>query len=221
MKKLVVILFSLSILFASRQATHSQASLAAENVVDDIKITINGQTDTYTLIRDGRVEDQWYYVPNQPRIVERAVQGRIEPEFTMLRYQFPNPNDSEALIEDGLLQFAATLAAPPEAVMQMRAALAAKKGISANNLRLAALPLKASEVALYTPSVPNQTSKLLADAPQGGGIAPIFANQKMVFSVSVTKAGSDVMEAVVRGNSGIPVVVTYTYLGLPPPPALR
>jgi hypothetical protein len=64
--------------------------------------------------------------------------------------------NAEKLLEAGIINFAATLAAQPEAVEQMKAALAAKKSLDASKLRPAALPLKSSEVAIYTPSWPRE-----------------------------------------------------------------
>ncbi|UCF98449.1 MAG: hypothetical protein JSV89_02685, partial [Spirochaetaceae bacterium] len=63
---------------------YGQASLAGENILDTIDI----DGTLYTCVRDALKEDQWYYIPNSPRLVEHRVQGKMMPKFTLVRYQY-------------------------------------------------------------------------------------------------------------------------------------
>jgi hypothetical protein len=189
----------------------AQASLAAEDKIDEVVVTLNGVQEAFTVVRDARIPEQWYYVPDRPRLFERTVDGQTEPEFHLIRFQFKDPANPQALLEGGMLQFAASLALPPEALPQLTAAISQKATLPPERIRLAALPLKSANVTLYT-----QAGVLVTSAPQGAGIAPTFATQKMVFSVPLTKIGADVFDELVRGNTGIPVVVDFTYDGLTP-----
>lgn len=197
-------------LLPARQAS-AQASLVAGDVLDQVDVQVGGRPLQFTLIRDAKSREMWYYVPSQPRLLEYQRQGEIEPEFALLRYQFESPDTPGKLIEDGLLQFAATLAAPPEALPKLREFLASK---GYPGVRLAPLPFESAEVSLYAPGAPNA---LFAAAPMGAGVAPMFATQSMVFSVPLTRVGSDVLEALVKGNTGVPVAVTFTFNALTPP----
>ena len=54
-------------------------------------------------------------------------------------------------------------------------------------------------VVLYTPT----QGSMIAAQPQGAGIAPTFATQKMIFNVEMTRIGSDVFAELIDGNTGI------------------
>src|SRR5262245_51694748 len=96
-------------------AVHAQASLAAEDILDEVPVTIGSVRESFTLIRDGRRPEQWYYVPDRPRLFERSLgSGPVEPDFTLLRYQFGDPGNAEKLLEGGLMQFALSLSLPAE-----------------------------------------------------------------------------------------------------------
>jgi hypothetical protein len=198
---------------------YAQASLASENIISEAAVTLNGVQESFTLIRDAQQEDQWYYVPDRPRLFERSFNGALEPEFSLIRYQFPDRDNPPTLIEGGMLQFAATLAVPPAALDQLKARI--RKHLRNQNapVRLAALPFKSADVHLYSPESLNrgESGKLLKSAPKGEGIAPIFATQKMIFSMPLTNIGTEVYDTLINGNTGVPVAVEFTYQGLTPP----
>lgn len=194
----------------------AQASLAAEDKIDEIQVTIDGVVESFTVVRDALVEEQWYYMPDRPRLFERTVDGVTEPEFALIRYQFKDPDNPQDLLEGGLLQFAASLAIPPEALPQLEKVIR-QKTASDKPIRLAAMPFKDATVNLYTPG----EGQLIAEAPKGSGIAPTFATQKMAFSVPMTRVGSDVYDELVNGNTGMPVVVEFSFNGLTPPAGFK
>lgn len=192
---------------------HAQASLAAEDILDEVPVTIGGVRESFTLIRDGRRPEQWYYVPDRPRLFERSLgSGPVEPDFTLLRFQFGDPANAEKLLEGGLMQFALSLSLPAEAIPQLKKAIAATKTVAPEKIRLAALPFEKASVHLYVP----ESGELIASKPQGPGIAPTFATQKVAFSVPLTRVGSDVFDSLVNGNTGLAVAVEFDYKGLSP-----
>ncbi len=213
--KIIPIVLAICLMGTCNQAA-ATASLASEDMIDEIPVTVKGVKLSFTVFRDARIEEQWYYIPDVPRIFERTINGKTEPEFALIRYQFADPDNAQQLLEGGLLQFAASLAVPPEAIPQLIKAIKDKIGKN-KSVRLAAMPFKEANVNLYAPS----DGKLIAGAPQGAGIAPIFATQKMAFSVSLTRTGSDVYDELVNGNTGIMIVVDFTFNGLTPPAGFK
>ncbi len=192
----------------------AQASLAAEDMIDEIPVTIEGSTDRFTVVRDAVQKEQWYYVPPYPRLSERAgADGAREPEFTLVRYQAKDPANPEKLLEGGFLQFAMSLAIPPEAIDQLKAAIAKARNVPAPSIRLAALPFKSATANLYVP----KSGELIASEPIGPGIAPTFATQKIAYSIALKKLGSDVYDTLANGPTGLGVGVEFTYTGLTPP----
>lgn len=199
----------------------AQASLAAENIINEIPITLTTSTGErtykYTLLRDARNDFQWYYVPNEPRISEISVDGILEPEFELLRYASRDASNNLVFNGGGLLQFSASLSVPDGGVEQMKEAIISELNARSRpvpeHINLAALPFKSAEVSLYAP----ESGELLGGTVMGTGIAPTFSTQKMVFSVPLTQLGSDVYDALINGNTGVPIAVRFKYNGLTPP----
>jgi hypothetical protein len=201
-------------LLAAPRPAPAQASLAAEDIIDEIPVKLGTVTDRFTVVRDALQTDQWYYAPTQPRLSERVMSnGRREPEFALVRYQFKDPADPEKLAEGGFLQFAMTLALPPEALPQLKAAIAARAKVKPETVRLAALPFKAATANLYVP----KSGLLIASEPLGPGIAPTFSTQKMAYAISLSKIGSDVYDTLTTGTTGLATGIEFTYTGLTPP----
>jgi hypothetical protein len=202
------------VLIVGPRAAHSQASLAAEDIIDEVPVKLGNVTDRFTVIRDALRPEQWYYAPSQPRLSERVMSnGQREPEFALVRYQFKDPADPEKLAEGGFLQFAMTLALPPEALPQLKSAIATRTNAKPETIRLAALPFKTATANLYVP----KSGLLIASEPVGPGIAPTFSTQKMAYSMSLSKIGSDVYDTLANGTTGLAAGVEFTYTGLTPP----
>lgn len=191
----------------------AQASLAAEDIIDEVPVKIGNVVEKFTVIRDAVQPDQWYYVPDQPRIAERLMSsGQREPEFALVRFQFKDPANPEALAEGGFLQFAMTLGLPPEVLPQLRAVIAKRSSSNPDTIRLAALPFKTAVANLYIP----KSGLLVASEPVGPGIAPTFATQKMTYAIPLSKIGSDVYDTLVNGTTGLAAGIEFTYTGLTP-----
>lgn len=195
----------------------AQASLAAEDMIDDIAVTTaSGEKVAYTLVRDAIQKAQWYYMPAQSRLYEiMTASGRTpEPEFTLIKYQYNDPKNPGQLLEGGVLQFAIVMSPDNVALDNLRKALVAKVGNQ--NIRLAALPMKSAHVRLVTPK-----GDFIAEGTETAGIAPLLANQKMVFSLALTKIGTDIYNALVNSNTGMGVAVDFSYNGLTPPAGFK
>lgn len=214
MKALVA---SLVLLLLINLSAFSQASLASEDIIDEVPINNQGIEEKFTLVRDARARNQWYYVPNMPRVFEKVVNGVKEPEFSLTKYQFMHPQKPDQVLEGGILQFSSTLQIPDAASNMLRQYIESKYN-SQVAIRLSPLPIKGATVALYAPGDVNlsDSCRLISSNIWGNGIAPTFTSQKMAFSMSLSAIGSDVMQKITDGNSGIPMAVIFSYNGLTP-----
>jgi hypothetical protein len=192
-------------------ATRSAFALPSLSGTDrlDIPVTFGALSLSYTVIRDADDQQQWYYVPDQPRFEEQHYNGTTAPQFSLVRYQVPDSQDPSKFTDHGLLQFAVTLAAPATALTQMTSYLTTH---GHSNATLSALPIDSAEATLYTPS-----GDLIVSRAAGEGIAPVFASQAVVFSLPLTDIGAAVYDAIINGTSGIPVAVTFSFQGETPP----
>jgi len=197
----------------------SQASLAAENIIDDVKVNVGSTVEVFTLFRDARNEAQWYYVPNRPRLLEVPVGNQAEPQLSLVRYQFQDPADQAKLVEEGILQFAATLSAPGVALDEFRKQIKQRTGN--DQVRISAIPFKSADVSLYTYPGAEGKSRLVANNPGGTGLAPLFASQSLAFSMPLTRMGTDVLDTLVKGNTGLPLAVTFSFNALTPPAGFK
>ncbi len=206
--RLVLILLSFCSISPSLKAN---PSLDIQDWIDDIVVDINGIKSRFTVISDATQPKQWYYVPDQPRLAEKEINGVRYPEFALVKYQGLDPENPNVEIEKGILQFSVSLAIPAEANQAMRKAIEKRRGIK--NIALGPLPMKDAKAYLLETS----TGTLLASAPKSGGLAPTVATQKMPFQLDLTKLGADVYDAITtKTTGGVGIVVEFTYRGLTP-----
>lgn len=201
-------------------AAWSQTSIAAENIIDVVSFSYKDatgtqQSDDVTIVRDEREASQWYYVPSRPVLVTTRVGDKAVPQFTLVRYDYPDPANPQTILRAGLLNFSARLSLPPEALGPMKAAaiasVAKRKGQAvADQIRLAALPINSATVSLY-----SSDNKLVGVA-EGTGTAPTFASQTMAFSLALTQLGTAVFDELVKSPTGVRTAVKFTYNGLTP-----
>jgi hypothetical protein len=219
LKRLYCSLLGLSLLIGAAPAW-SQTSIAAENIVDTVRFSYVDATGTkqdadVTIVRDEREVEQWYYVPSRPVLVTTKVGDKSVPQFTLLRYDYPDPTNPQTIVRAGLLNFSARLSLPPEALGAMKAAavesVAKRKGQAvADKIRIAALPINGATVSLY-----SADNKLVGVA-EGTGTAPTFASQTMAFSLPLTQLGTAVFDELVKSPTGVRTAVQFTYNGMTP-----
>ncbi len=205
----------LTTFFIDVKTAYSQVSLSSSHIKNDVVISHDGKSETYTLIRHAYDEMQWYYIPNSPRLGEVKINGVTSPEINLLQYKYRSRNDQTGLVEAAQLSFSVTLALPTSVYEALRTKLESFGG-KGQNLKLAPLPIKRSEAVIYLP----QKGDLVTHV-QGDGVAGNYESQKVVFLVSLTKAGADFAEALIKGPTGIPIAFTITYQGLTPPSRLE
>ena len=187
---------------------YGQASLAGENILDSIEI----DGTLYTCVRDAMKDDQWYYIPNRPRLVEKRVKGKWIPKFTLVRFQYKNAYNQ--FVEGGVLQFEINMALPPKVIGKLKDSIAKRIGKKAKGIRLGALPFSKAQVHVYSP-----LGELFVSATPTKGIAPNVATGSIPFSFRLEgSAAADIMTALTKqGQGGVPVVIDFEYTGITPP----
>jgi hypothetical protein len=190
----------------------AQASLAAENTIDDIKVTTKyGKQKVYTVFQDNGDETQWYYMPNELRVAEEVdVDGNVRPKMTILRYQYQDIKTKENL-EGGVLVATFTYAIEPEVVEDVKNHVRKVTGVK--NVRLSAIPLKSSQIDFLSNSdqfIGNKDAKVTFTGATS-------ASQEIVISYDLTKLGASVFKELASSKGGIPLRASITYNGLTAP----
>ncbi|MBU1106678.1 MAG: hypothetical protein KKB51_08445 [Candidatus Riflebacteria bacterium] len=209
MKKLFLLVV---FMFFVTTGAFSQASLADGDQVD-VTIKIDNFEENITCVKDALKPDQWYYVPNKPRlVVTKNTESREElPTFSLVKYQAPDPDNPQALIEGGVLQASINLALPPTGLNQLKEALSKLTGKDADKILIAPLSMNNAKIAVYTPG-----GDIMGTAPIAPDVGPSFANQSIPLQINLTNLGAGFTDALVKTNGGVLVTYIFDYNGLTP-----
>ncbi|MFZ5949262.1 MAG: hypothetical protein ACOYXC_01040 [Candidatus Rifleibacteriota bacterium] len=169
--------------------------------------------EVFTIIRDAKLEEQFYFVPSRPHIAIETRNGKKSPVFQLLSYQ-RKQKDSDTLIQGGILQMSVQTGISKETEADLLRLIKSQFPLSdaTKKHRLSPIPMKDAVIAMY-----DLDGKLMDSAPIKEGIAPIFGNQQFPFMLNLTDLGVDAMDALVSGKGGLPVLITYTFQGMTPP----
>lgn len=168
--------------------------------------------ETFTVIRDGRIEEQFYFVPARPHVAIETRDGKQFPVFQLLSYQRKMPDNT--LKQGGVLQMSVQMAVSKKTEDDILNTIRGKFPLSdaKKKHRLSPIQMKDAVISMY-----NLDGSMLDSAPLKEGVAPIFGNQQFPFMLNLTDLGTDVMEALCTSHGGLPVIVTYTFQGMTAP----
>jgi hypothetical protein len=204
---------SLCTLFFLALATPNFAQAPSLAPSDAYYITAKTEfgTETFTIIRDGRQEENFYFVPARPHIAIEKRNGRDYPVFQLLSYQ---RKKGDALVQGGILQMSIQTGISKSTENELLNTIKSQFPLSDSKKqhRLSPIPMKDAVISMY-----GFDGKLMDSTPIKEGVAPIFGNQQYPFMLNLTELGSDVMESLTTGQGGLPVLVTYTFQGMTPP----
>lgn len=231
LRRLYASLFMLSIVSMGIQSSaYTQASLAAEDMVEDITVTTKyGKQKTYTLYRDAQTPEQWYYMPNEIRIAEDVdVNGKVKPKMTILKYMYKDKVTKEEK-EGAVLSATFTYKMEDEVVDDVKNQLLAavrklqnskdaywkkyQRKMGKAEIRLAGLPLESSKIEFLNANG-DFMGEVEAKASFNGATT---ASQEMVMSYDLTALGASVITGLAKGQSGLTLRASISYKGLTPP----
>lgn len=209
---------------------NAQASLAAEDMVEDVMVTTKyGQQKTYTLYRDAQTPEQWYYMPNELQVAEGVdVNGKVKPKMTILKYQYKDKVTKDVK-EGAVISATFTMAMEPEVVDDVKNQLLERvrklqnsqdaywkkyqRKMGKAEIRLAGLPLESSKIEFL-----NANGDFMGEVEAKASFeGATTASQEMVMSYDLTALGASVFTGLANGQSGLTVRASISYNGLTPP----
>ncbi len=203
---------------------YAQASLVAENTITGATVKVkrpdgSDEDQVFTLVRDVRIPEQWYYFPNQPRLTENVIAGSRVPELSLIR--FTSSQGDGQLASAAILTFAVSLGASADALdklkIKLRDEIKSAANVDVGSLRLSPIPINSASAAIYSPSNGN----LIAEADSNSVVVPTDGNGKIVFAMKMNDIGADVFKAMFDGTGGIPVWIRYNFNGVTPPAGFK
>ena len=200
---LAVWLLACSFVLSLTGAYAQAPSLAAADQYVVTVDTDNGP-ETYTVIRDGRIGEQFYYVPIKPTIATEKVDGKTTPIFQLLSYQTKEG-------DGGILQMSMVSGVAQDTIDKIKSKLFSLKVPAGKVPRLSPLAIKSAELTLY-----DLGGQMLDQTAPKPGIAPIFGTQHYPFMLRLKSLGADIIKALCTKQGGLPVLITYTFQGMTP-----
>lgn len=166
--------------------------------------------ETFTVIRDGRIEEQFYFVPARPHVAIETRNGKKTPVFELLTFQRAVKGE---LKQGGILQLSIQTGISQATETDLLNKIKSNFPLKDSNKkhRLSPIPMKDAQVTMY-----DLGGDMLSSAPVKAGVAPLFGNQQYPFMLNLTDLGADTMEALTRGKGGLPVIISYTFQGMTP-----
>lgn len=168
--------------------------------------------EVFTIIRDGRLEENFYFVPARPHVAIEKRNGKDMPVFQLLSFQRKTADNE--LKQGGILQLSMQMGISEKTQKELLNTIKNKFPLkdSSKIHRLSPVPMKDARFTMY-----GLDGSMLDSAPVTEGIAPIFGNQQVPFMLNLSALGSDVMAALCTGGGGLPVIVTFSFQGMTPP----
>ena len=88
--RFVVVGLLISALLFGTPAAQALPSLAAEDMIGDLRVSVDGQTELIPVLRDQSNRRLFYYAPVKPRLAEQ----NGKPVFKLLKFQRKKSNFS-------------------------------------------------------------------------------------------------------------------------------
>ncbi len=215
MRNHIVGLLFLCTLFIAGFATPGCAQAPSLAPADAYYITADTEfgKETFTVIRDGRKEEQFYFVPARPHVALETKNGKQYPVFQLLTYQ-RKMADAKEPVQGGVLQMSIQTGISDKTQKSLLNTIRGQFPLSDSTKthRLSPIPMKNATISMY-----DFDGKMVSSAPVKEGVAPMFGNQQYPFMLNLTDLGFDVLKALCEGKGGVPVIITYTFEGMTAP----
>ena len=179
--------------------------LAVARVISNVRVTDAGQKQYFNLFQSQVEKSLWYCGQTRPALLTRQ-DGNLElPEISIIRFQKKNLKNSQQFDEGAYFRMHLSLG-PSDAVLDQL-----KKRIpAAGNARpvvLSPVPFGAMRLYLQKPD-----GKLVLLRPEVlTGISSRHSSQHVAFSTVLGKLDADLLDALLRGNTGAKYLLQYNY----------
>ncbi len=186
------------------QLAFSAQILAAARIIKNVRVTEGGKKQYYDLFQSPVEKSLWYCGQIKPTVLTRQVENQEIPEISVIRFQKKNVKNPQQLDQGAHFRMHLSLGPSEEVLEQLR-----KKIPESGNrpVILSPVPFGALKLYLHRPD----GRQILLDAEALGGISSQRSSQNVAFSTLLGKNDSDLMEALLRGNTGAKYQLLYNY----------
>lgn len=182
---------------------------AEPKVISNVRVSVDGKKQYFDLFQSSADESLWYCGQTKPTVLLREVDNLQIPEISLIRFQKKDIKNPQKLLEGAHFRMHLSLGASEDTLTELK-----KK-----------LPSGGKKTPVLSP-VPFSALKLVLQKPDGqevvmkaetlAGIAGQRSSQNVAFSTVLGNLDTDLLDALLRGNTGAKYTLFYNYRYLDP-----
>lgn len=178
-------------------------------VIKNVRVSVDGKKQYFDLFQSAAEETLWYCGQTKPTVLMRDVISQQIPEISLIRFQKKDIKNPQKLVEGAHFRMHLSLGAAADVMEELK-----KK-----------LPSSGKRPPVLSP-VPFPALKLILQRPDGREVEmkaePLVGNsgqrssQNVAFSTVLGSLDTDLLDALLRGNTGAKYTLFYNYRYLDP-----
>jgi len=178
-------------------------------VIKNIRVSVEGKKQYFDLFQSAAEENLWYCGQTKPTVLMRNVISQQIPEISLIRFQKKDIKNPQKLVEGAHFRMHLSLGAAADVMEEL------KKKLPSSGKRppvLSPVPFSALKLVLQKPDgkeVEMKSEPLVGNSGQR-------SSQNVAFSTILGSLDTDLLDALLRGNTGAKYTLFYNYRYLDP-----
>ena len=178
-------------------------------VIKNVRVSVEGKKLYFDLFQSAAEATLWYCGQTKPTVLMRDAERLQIPEISLIRFQKKDIKNPQKLVEGAHFRMHLSLGATAEVMEEL------KKKLPASGKRppvLSPVPFSALKLILHKPDgkeVEMNAEPLVGNAGQR-------SSQNVAFSTALGSLDTDLLDALLRGNTGAKYTLLYNYRYLDP-----
>jgi len=179
--------------------------LAVARVISNVKVTDGGRKQYFNLFQSQVEKSLWYCGQTKPALLTR-LDGNLEiPEISVIRFQKKNLKNSQEFDEGAYFRMHLSLGPSDDVLEQLKKRI--PDAGSGKPVVLSPVPFGAIRLYLQRPD----GKQVLLHPEALTGISSRHSSQYVAFSTVLGKLDADLLDALLRGNTGAKYLLQYNY----------
>lgn len=185
--------------------TFAGADSGAAELIKNVRVKENNDKYYFVMFQSEVEPSLWYCGQIKPQILMRQA-GKTElPEISLIKFQKKDIKNPEKLNEGAHLRLHLSLGPSDFALTALEKK--AKSKARGKPVRLSPVPFSALKLCLQTP----KGEEVELQAEPLSGISQKHSSQNVAFSVTLGKLETDLIDSLLRGNTGAKYLLYYNY----------
>jgi hypothetical protein len=181
-----------------------RAVFAAETI-RNVRVTEDGEKKYFVLFQSAAEQNLWYCGQVKPKILHRINRGEKIPEISLIRFQKKDIKNPEKLIQGGYFKMNLSLGPADDSYRALKQKITDVSGN--DSAKLSPVPFAALKLCLQKPDGEEVAMK----AETLSGIGGMHSSQNVAFSIKLDTLDTDLLDALLNGNTGAKYHLYYNY----------